>query len=62
MYHQKLAAMYRSDLYREAEKQRALRSAKLSLRNTLAQKLYRIAEWLEPESKETQSGRVLNAR
>ena len=62
MYQEKLAATHRHDLYQEAEKQRALRLATPSLRNALAQKLYRIAEWLEPEAKEAKSKRVLNVR
>lgn len=62
MYQEKLAAVYRHDLRQEAEKQRALRSVKPSLRNALAQRLYSIAEWLEPSAQKTKSKRVLNVR
>ena len=62
MYQEKLAAIYRHDLRQEADKQRALRSVKPSLRNVLAHRLYRIAEWLEPSTQETKSKRVLNIR
>ena len=57
--YQKLAAMHRRELYQEAEKQRVLRLVKPSLRNALAHRLYRVAQWLEPE---TQGERVLNVR
>ena len=62
MYHQKLVAVHRHDLRREADRQRALRLAKPSLRNALAQKLYRLAEWLEPETHNAKGKRVLNIR